>query len=185
MMLSYHRKVIAIDSHQIHYLGPLMLSDMHWLVFGCAFGFGMAVHGFLTASRPGLALQTVLDRPEVPARWYGIDPRLYAVAVGAALAGVGGGLAALYLNDVHPEMGLRLMHKILCLVIIGGLHRVRGAVVAAFGLACIEGVVIPATADMPLPVEIYLLLALVVASVWALPLRGGLGIAMRSGFSRK
>ncbi len=169
MMQSYHRKVIAIDSHQIHYLGPLMLSDMHWLVFGGAFGCGVAVHGFLTTSRPGLALQAVLDHPDAPPRCHGMAPRLYAAAIGAALAGMGGGLAALYLNDVHPEMGLRLMHKILCLVIIGGLARIRGAVLAAFGLACVEGLVAPATSDVPLPAEMYLLLALIVVSLWALP----------------
>lgn len=171
MMQSYHRKVIAIDSHQIHYLGPLMLSDMHWLVFGCAFGCGIAVQGFLTASRPGLALQAVLDHPEASPRGHGVASRLYAAAIGAALAGIGGGLAALYLNDVHPEMGLRLMHKILCLVIIGGVGRIRGAVLAAFGLAWIEGIVAPATSDMSLPAEIYLLLALIVVSLWGLPNR--------------
>lgn len=171
MMASYHRKVIAIDSHQIHHLGPLMLSDMHWLVFGCAFGCGVAVHGFLTTSRPGLALQTVLDQPDASPHWHGMDPRLYAAAIGAALAGMGGGLAALYLNDVHPEMGLRMMHKILCLVMIGGIGRIRGAVLAAFALACAEGMLAPVTSDMPLPVEMYLLIALVVVNLGTLPNR--------------
>lgn len=168
MMSSYHRKVIAIDSHQIHYLGPLMLSDMHWLVFGCAFGFGAWLHGVLTTSRPGTALQAVLEEREAPWRWLGIDPHLSAAAVGASLAGVGGGLAALYLNDVHPEMGLRIMHKMLCLVMIGGFGRVRGAVLAAFALACLEGLVAPKTMDWPLPVEGALLAALFVVSLWPL-----------------
>ncbi len=166
MMGTYHRKVIAIDSHQIHYLGPLMLSDMHWLVFGCAFGCGAWLHGFLTTSRPGLTLQAVLDHQDGPARWRGFDPSCFAAAIGASLAGVGGGLAALYLNDVHPEMGLRIMHRILCLVMIGGLRRIRGAVLAAFGLACVEGIAAPMIADLPLPAEIYLLLALFVVSLW-------------------
>ncbi len=169
MMGVYHRKVIAIDSHQIHYLGPLMLSDMHWLMFGCAFGCGAWLHGLLTTSRAGLTLQAVLDERGEPQRWRGIDPRWLASAIGASLAGVGGGLAALYLNDVHPEMGLRSMHKILCLVMIGGLGRVRRAVLAAFALACVEGIVTPMTTDVPLPVEVYLLLALLVVNLWPLP----------------
>ena len=115
MMDSFHRKLLAIDSHQIHYLGPLMLSDMHWLMFGCAFVCGTWVHGFLTTSRAGLTLQAVLDGQGEPPPWRGIDPRLLAAAIGASLAGVGGGLAALYLNDMHPELGLRLLHKILAL----------------------------------------------------------------------
>ncbi len=166
MMGAYHRKVIAIDSHQIYYLGPLMLSDMHWLVFGCAFGYGAWLHGLLTTSRLGRTWQAVLDERDGLSRWRGMEPRLLVAAIGASLAGVGGSLAALYLNDVHPEMGLRMMHKMLCLAMIGGLDRMRGVVLAAFGLACVEGLVAPKIPDLPLPAESFLLLALVVASLW-------------------
>jgi branched-chain amino acid transport system permease protein len=179
MMGTYHRKVMAIDSYQIHYLGPLMLSDMHWLLLGCAFGCGVWLHGFLTTSRPGLILQTVLDDRGEPQRWHGLDPRWFAVAIGASLAGVGGGLAALYFNEVHPEMGLRMMHRILCLAIIGGVGCIRGAVLAAFGLACIEGLVVPMTADLLLPVEVYFLLALLVVNLWRSLNRRGTGYMRR------
>lgn len=168
MMGMYHRKVIAIDSHQIHSLGPLMLSDMHWLMFGCSFGCWVCLHGFLTTSHPGGTLQAVLDDRDELQRWRGVDPRWFAAAIGASLAGLGGGLAALFPNDVHPEMGLRIMHKMLCLVMIGGLGDVRGVVMAAFGLACIEGLVAPKAADLPLPMESSLLLALLVVSLWPL-----------------
>jgi branched-subunit amino acid ABC-type transport system permease component len=60
------------------------------------------------------------------------------------------------------------MHKLLCLVMLGGLGRIRGVVLAAFGLACVEGLVAPKMAEMPLPVEGALLLALVVVSLWPL-----------------
>lgn len=166
MMGMYHRKVIAIDSHEIHYLGPLMLSDMHWLMFGCAFGCGVWLHGLLTTSRLGLTLQAVLADRDDPSRWRSVAPRQLAVVIGASLAGIGGSLAALYLNDVHPTMGLRMMHKMLCLVMIGGLGHIRGVVLAAFGLACIEGLIAPKTAELPLPMEGALLLALLVASLW-------------------
>jgi len=165
-MGTFHRKLVAIDGHQIHYLGPLMLSDMHWLMFGCAFGCGVWLHGFLTTSRPGLTLQAVLDEQSKPPPWHGIEPQLLAAAIGASLAGLGGGLAALYLNEIHPEQGLRILHKIVCLVIIGGLGHVRGAVFAAFGLACVEGIVVPLMPDLPLPAEAYLLLALFAVSLW-------------------
>ena len=39
----YHMKVIAVDSHRIHHLGPLMVTDMHWLVFGCVFALFVSV----------------------------------------------------------------------------------------------------------------------------------------------
>jgi branched-subunit amino acid ABC-type transport system permease component len=135
-------------------------------MFGCAFGCGVWLHGFLTTSRPGLTLQAVLDEQRKPPPGHGIELPLLAAAIGASLAGLSGGLAALYLNEIHPEQGLRILHKIVCLVIIGGLGYVRGAVFAAFGLACVEGIVVPLMPDLPLPAEAYLLLALFAVSLW-------------------
>lgn len=165
VMGTYHRKLIAMDSHQIHYLGPLMLSDMHWLLFGCAFGCGVWLHGFLTTSRLGVTVQAALNEKAAIQRWRGVDPRWIAAAIGASLAGVGGSLAALYFNDVYAELGFHLMPKVLCLVSIGGIGYLRGAVMAAFGLAYVEGVVVPMTAQMPLPVEGYLMLALFIGGL--------------------
>ena len=169
LMGPYHRKLLAIDSRQIYHLGPLMLSDMHWLVFGCAFGCGVCLHGFMTTSRAGTALQTVLQGQGEPAPGRGINPHLFAAVIGAGLAGLGGSLGALYLNGAHPELGLRAMHKLLCVVMIGGLGHARGAVLTAFALAGLEGIVAPMTMDLPLPVESYLLFALLVASLWPRP----------------
>ena len=174
----YHRKVIAIDSHQIHQVGPLMFSDMHWLVFGCAFACLIALRGFLTTRRSGLALGALLEGKGVEGeddeRLAGIRAawlRLLACAVGAALAGVSGVLAGLYLNDVHPAMGVNMTHKIISFALIGSLGSLRGAVLTAYGLALAEGILLPAL-RLPLPSEGVLLLALLLAS-----LRGAVGQA--------
>jgi len=171
LMGPYHRKVIAIDSHQIYHVGPLMFSDMHWLVFGCAFACFIALQGFLTTRRSGLALGALLEGksaegeeaerlPGGRAAWL----RLLACAVGAALAGVSGVLAGLYINDIHPAMGVDMTHKIISFALIGTLGNLRGAVLTAYGLALAEGLLLPAL-RLPLPSEGVLLLALLLASL--------------------
>ena len=60
---SYRMKVIAIDGHHIAHIGPLMVTDAHWLVFGSTFALFIAVQGFLTTSRLGRALRAFVDEP--------------------------------------------------------------------------------------------------------------------------
>ena len=60
---SYRMKVIAIDGHQVAHIGPLMVTDIHWLVFGSTFALFTAVQGFLTTSRSGRALRAFLEAP--------------------------------------------------------------------------------------------------------------------------
>lgn len=167
----YHRKVIAIDSHQIHYVGPLMFSDMHWLVFGCSFGCFVVLQGFLTTRPAGQAVMAWLDRgagdtrTEKQPRLLRVGaPQVLASAIGGALAAVSGLLAGLYINDVHPSMGVMITHKIMSVGLIGTLGSLRGAVCAAYGLALIEGVVLPAM-SFPMPSETVIVFALLLASV--------------------
>ena len=142
---SYRMKVIAIDGHQVAHIGPLMVTDIHWLVFGSTFALFTAVQGFLTTSRSGRALRALLEAP-YSARHGGrqaVALRLWACGLGATLAGMGGVLAGLYLNDVYPAMGIAMTHKVLVLMLIGTLACLRGAVLAAFALALLEGLVLP------------------------------------------
>ena len=165
---SYRMKVIAMNSYQVVHIGPLMVTDMHWLVFGSAFALYTAMQGFLTTSQSGRAVQVWLDRQhtvleaEMPAG----PIRLWACGLGAALAGMGGGLAGLYLNDVYPTMGVAVTHKVLTLVPIGTLGCLRGAVLTAFALALIEGLVLPIL-YRPLLADAVLLVALAVASCFS------------------
>jgi branched-chain amino acid transport system permease protein len=79
---------------------------------------------------------------------------------------MGGGLAGLYLNDVYPTMGIAVTHKVLALVLIGTLGCLRGAVLTAFALALIEGLVLPIL-YRPLLVDALLLVALALASCFS------------------
>ena len=74
------------------------------------------------------------------------------------------------LNDGKEPIKLRFSPSLMSiddrLVMMGGLADVRGTVLAAFGLAYVEGIVAPMTPDLPLPEEVYLLLALFAVSLW-------------------
>jgi branched-subunit amino acid ABC-type transport system permease component len=160
-------KVIAVDSHQIYRLGPLMLTDMHWLVFGCAFGLLTALHGVLTTSQLGRASVRALEAEPICGSLVtpsGERLRLWVSGLGAALAGIGGVLSGLYVNDVYPAMGTHLMPTLLALVLLGGLGNWRGALLMAFGMALLEGLWMPAT-HLVLPAKVFLLIALALGSL--------------------
>lgn len=172
-----HRlKVIAIDSHQVHTLGPLMVTDIHWIVFGGTFALFTMVQGFLRTSRSGRGIYALLQGTAGASCAHRPPRGLQGVTsgLGAALAGVSGVLAGLYLNDVYPSMGTVITHKILALVLIGTLGSLRGAILAAYALALIEGVLLPAT-RLPIPSEVVLLVALALIS--GLSHRGGQRLA--------
>jgi len=161
----YHIKVVALDSYRIHHLGPLMVTNMHWFVFGCAFVLFIGIHGFLVTSRTGRALSAFLVAdPGAFLRQDAMCLRLVACGLGAALAGVGGVLTGLYLNDVHPAMGTHITHRVVGLVLIGTLGSLRGALLMAFAWALLEGTFFSAT-RVWVPPEASLLLALALASV--------------------
>ena len=80
---------------------------------------------------------------------------------------MGGVLAGLYLNDVYPAMGIAMTHKVLALMLIGTLACLRGAVLAAFALALLEGLVLPVI-YRPLLSDAMLLVTLAVVS-WVGP----------------
>jgi branched-chain amino acid transport system permease protein len=166
---SYRMKVIAIDSHHIAHIGPLMVTDAHWLVFGSTFTLFIAVQGFLTTSRLGRALRAFVDEPYTAMHGgtQAVSLRLWACGLGAALVGMGGVLAGLYLNDVYPAMGIAMTHKVLALMLIGTLACLRGAVLAAFALALLEGLVLPVI-YRPLLSDAMLLVTLAVVS-WVGP----------------
>lgn len=162
----HRRKVMALDSHQFQHLGPLMVSDRHWVVFGVTFVVLMALHGFLSTSRLGRAVQTFVQQDAGAAMrrerraWLGG----VACGVGSALAGVGGVLGGLYLNDVHPAMGTVITHKLLALVLIGTLGRWQEAVLMAFAYAVFEEVFVPAW-QLPIPADVGLLVVLAVVGM--------------------
>jgi branched-chain amino acid transport system permease protein len=104
---------------------------------------------FLRYTRFGRAMRAVADNADL-ARLKGIDPRRIAmvtVALGAALAGIGGVLLGLD-TSIDPLTGYRILLSVFAAAVLGGLGSVPGAVVGALSIGIAEELallVVPAT----------------------------------------
>jgi branched-chain amino acid transport system permease protein len=118
---------------------------------------GLALFVMLTTAVLLLALWLVFSRTQVGLNWRAIaDDRELAgaagvnvsravltnFAVGSALAGLAGVVYALYTGSVFATMGDIPSYKAFVIVVLGGLGSVSGTVVAGFGLALAETVLI-------------------------------------------
>ncbi len=93
----------------------------------------------LKHTKLGLAMRAVAQSPEV-AQLQGITPwKIYPVAfaMGCALAGLAGALAA-PIYGAEPNMGEAALMKAFIVVVLGGLGSIPGALIAAVLLATIE-----------------------------------------------
>jgi branched-chain amino acid transport system permease protein len=110
-------------------------------VFAAIVGFAVFLGQMLILSRTkiGLLIRAgVQDREMVEALGYRIDRLFVAVfMVGAALAGLGGVLWALYRGQVHASMGGELLVLVFIVIIIGGLGSVGGCFTGAILVALI------------------------------------------------
>ncbi|MBI4796276.1 MAG: branched-chain amino acid ABC transporter permease [Deltaproteobacteria bacterium] len=91
----------------------------------------------LVHSYHGRALRAIRDH-EVTAKVMGINTPAYKVAIftlAAALAGLAGSLYAHYITFINPEsFGLHTSILALCMVVLGGMGSLPGAVVGALAL---------------------------------------------------
>jgi branched-chain amino acid transport system permease protein len=91
----------------------------------------------LVHSYHGRALRAIRDH-EVTAQVMGINTPAYKVAIftlAAGLAGLAGSLYAHYITFINPEsFGLHTSILILCMVVVGGMGSLVGAVVGALAL---------------------------------------------------
>jgi branched-chain amino acid transport system permease protein len=96
--------------------------------------------GLVYATPFGLRLRATIDQPEI-ADAMGIDTsriRVLTFALGAALAGAGGVLAA-PIRHVFYLMGLDVLLFSFIVVIVGGLGSLGGTLIAALALSGMEG----------------------------------------------
>ena len=114
-----------------------------------AVGVMALVFVFVRYTRFGRAMRAVADNADL-ARLKGIDPRriaMVAVALGAALAGIGGVLLGLD-TSIDPLTGYRILLSVFAAAVLGGLGSVPGAIVGALSIGIVEELallVVPAT----------------------------------------
>ena len=108
----------------------------------CAFAVA-ALFAFLRWHRQGLAVRAVAQNPEA-AQAMGIHlARIFSLtlALGVALAGVGGALMAPLFN-VYPAVGFPLTIKAFAITILGGMGNLAGALLASLIIGVAESMVV-------------------------------------------
>lgn len=109
------------------------------LIIGVAIVMAAALVLWLRKSRTGLHIRAASHDTET-SLILGINVdrvSLVVVALGAALAGLAGVLAAPYFS-VQPGMGQTILIMVLIVVVAGGVGSIGGAMVAALGLGLIQ-----------------------------------------------
>jgi branched-chain amino acid transport system permease protein len=112
---------------------------MQVLAFAIAIGLTFAMWLFLLHTRIGRGIRAAAQNL-VAARLYGVDPRsIYALTfgIGAALAGVAGGLYGT-VSQINPYIGGPLTAKSFAIAIIGGLENPLGVIVGGLVLGIVE-----------------------------------------------
>ena len=120
-------------------LGVTAVSYQRLLVLGVAALLLGGLFAFLRFHPEGLAVRAVSQNPDA-AQSMGINlPRIFALtlALGVALAGVGGALMAPLFN-VYPAVGFPLTIKAFAITILGGMGNPVGALVASFVISIAE-----------------------------------------------
>lgn len=120
-------------------LGSVTLPTVQVAAFAIAIGLTIAMWLFLLHTRIGRGIRAAAQNL-VAARLYGVSPRsIYAFTfgLGAALAGVAGGLYGL-VSQINPYIGGPLTAKSFVIAIIGGLDNPLGVIVGGLALGIIE-----------------------------------------------
>jgi branched-chain amino acid transport system permease protein len=114
--------------------GEPVSNQAYLLIVMGALALSMAICLYLRRSWMGLAWESIREN-ELAAHVIGIHSarfKLYAFAIGGALAGLGGGLYAHFIRYVTPyDFGFVPSIYVLVMVVLGGLGTVRGAVFGA------------------------------------------------------
>jgi len=112
-------------------IGPATFSMNRPFAFGVAVSATLLFFAFLKYTDWGKAIRATSQNPEI-ARACGIRTkrvRMVTFGLGAALAGIAGGVAGI-LYTIFPAMGLEYLLRAFVVVVLGGLGSLVGAVLA-------------------------------------------------------
>ncbi len=120
-------------------IGQITIPLLNLATFALALALTFGMWAFLLKTRSGRRIRATAQNL-VAARLYGVEPRhLYALtfAIGAALAGVAGGLYGM-VSQLNPYIGGSLTAKCFAIAIIGGLDSPLGVIVGGLLLGLVE-----------------------------------------------
>jgi len=103
-----------------------------------------AIYWFLEKNRHGKAIRAASQDKEM-ARLVGIDiGKVYALtfALGAGITGMAGGLISTYFV-IYPQMGLSYTIIAFCVVVLGGMGYIPGALIGGLLLGIIQSLTPP------------------------------------------
>jgi len=116
------------------------MKPYYWTGFLLAL-FAVAVVYFMTRSRIGLALKAIRE-DETSAASHGVHIlkyKVFAFAVGAFVAGIGGSLYGVYLFHINPDsvMHLNWLFYPILMCVLGGNGTIIGPIIGAFFIAAL------------------------------------------------
>jgi branched-chain amino acid transport system permease protein len=120
-------------------IGPVSIGLMQIVIVGVAVLLVLAVAYIVQSTSVGRALRAVAENPDV-ARLLGVSvgrTTLFAFAVSGALAGAAGVLIGLHYAAITPYVGVDTGLKAIAVMVVGGVTRVWGVLLAGplIGLA--------------------------------------------------
>lgn len=122
------------------YLGPVMVSLTHIVIFSITALIMVGIHLFLKRTRTGRALRAVAENYTV-ASLLGVHvERVIAITliISGLLAGVTGVLTSFVYHTITPFIGLNLLNKGMTGMVLGGLGNVYGAMIGGVIVGFLE-----------------------------------------------
>ena len=120
-------------------VGPITIPIARFVTFLIAIATTFGLYLFLEKARFGKAIRAASQDKEM-ARLLGIDiKKVYALtfALGAAITGLAGGLLSTYFV-IYPQMGLPYTIIAFCVVVLGGMGYIPGALIGGLLLGVIQ-----------------------------------------------
>ncbi|HUJ90808.1 MAG TPA: branched-chain amino acid ABC transporter permease, partial [Syntrophorhabdales bacterium] len=120
-------------------VGPITIPIARLVTFLIAIATTFSLYLFLEKARFGKAIRAASQDKEM-ARLLGIDiKKVYALtfALGAAITGLAGGLLSTYFV-IYPQMGLPYTIIAFCVVVLGGMGYIPGALIGGLLLGVIQ-----------------------------------------------
>ncbi len=119
--------------------GTIVISSVRLLALGCIVGITLVVHQFLVRTYLGKALRAVTQNRR-GALLVGVNTAhigLLTCGIGTMLAAVAG-VFYMLLYSVNPSIGLPLTLRYLCIIVLGGLGSLLGALLGGIILGLTE-----------------------------------------------